>query len=63
MRKMRTDAIVIKSPNNKNNNGPFSPLFENQRLRLLPPAHFSQHGTLFSGHHRGHQIYRRHGIV
>ena len=29
MRKMRTDAIVIKSPNNKNNNGPFSPLFEN----------------------------------
>ena len=29
MRKMRTDAIVIKSPNNKNNNGPFKPLFEN----------------------------------
>lgn len=29
MRNRRTDAIVIKSPNNKNNNSPFSPSFEN----------------------------------
>ena|GEM_PF-3900384 len=28
MRKMRTGAIVIKSPNNKNNNGPLAPLLK-----------------------------------
>ena len=60
MRNRRTDAIVIKSPNNKNNNGPFKPLFENQRLPMPTRAHFGQHGTQYSGHHRGHQIYRRH---
>ena len=36
MRNRRTDAIVIKSPNNKNNNSPFSPSFENQRLPKPP---------------------------
>ena len=63
MRNRRTDAIVIKSPNNKNNNSPFSPSLENQRLPKPTRAHFSQHGTLFSGHHRGHQICRGHEAV
>jgi len=59
----QTQSLTKANQNNSNNNGPFSPLFENHWFRLVPGAHFSQHGTLFSGHHRGHQIYRRQGAV
>ena len=36
MRKMRTDAIVIKSPNNKNNNWPFSPFLKSKDYQSPP---------------------------
>ena len=48
MRIMRTDAIVNRSPNNGNNNGPFSPLFENQRLPKPTGSYLSSMGPYSS---------------
>jgi hypothetical protein len=66
MRKMRSDAIVIKSPNNKNNNGHFKRLFWKPLISsgawgplkptwdpILRPPHGPPKSTLFETQREG----------